>query len=332
MGLTQEELPYIKASTDGKAKLGKHVANTTFRLQVPLHTLIKLTPMAYGCEEERFSLEIPAVDTHRPKPAARKNSHDAVASAPVEESDTATTTKPGVARDYFGDAAPTATAHTAAPEEKAGDQEQAQHDVQVENEETTKMSAEKARQNILLQHAEDQGKKASEVTQEEASISQADIARALQAQSAMSARKTAHMIKYSDLPKESAENALCAPVAAAGAKKYNRHKMHCPRPECGSLILSTGTADWTVAESGMVRSGPCRLSSVPKTHRSLTSSYRKTPRRHSTKIPRPMPRLILTSRTPPRSGTSGACPWYLKTLDSHATSRWKTVARTPNKD
>lgn len=265
MGLTQEELPYIKASTDGEPELATHALIQRPFLQVPLHTLIKLTPMAYGCEEERFSLEIPAVDTHRPKPAARKNSHDAVASAPVEETDTATTTtKPGVARDYFGDAAPTATAHTAAPEEKAGDQEPPQHDVQVENEETTKMSAEKARQNILLQHAEEQGKKASEVTQEEASISQADIVRALQAQSAMSARKTAHMIKYSDLPKASAENALCAPVAADSAKKYNRHKMHCPRPECGSLILSTGTADWTVAESGMVRSDPCRMSSVPE--------------------------------------------------------------------
>jgi len=254
--------------------------------------------MAYGCEEERFSLEIPAVDTHRPKPITRKNSHDGAAPAPAEEegddATTTTTNKPGVARDYFGDAAPTATAHTAAPEEKADDKQPAQHDVQVENEETTKMSAEKARQNILLQHAEDQGKKASEVTQEEASISQADIARALQAQSAMSARKTAHMIKYSDLPKETAENALCAPVAAASAKKYNRHKMHCPRPECGSLILSTGTADWTVAESGMVRSKPCPYTSIPRLIVRSKSSCRKTPRRHSMRTPRPMPRLILT--------------------------------------
>ncbi|GAA5874206.1 hypothetical protein JCM8547_007790 [Rhodosporidiobolus lusitaniae] len=45
--LSQEELPYIK---------------------IPLHTVIKLTPKAYGCDEERFALPIEAVDTTRPKP------------------------------------------------------------------------------------------------------------------------------------------------------------------------------------------------------------------------------------------------------------------------
>ncbi|KAG0152180.1 hypothetical protein CROQUDRAFT_650257 [Cronartium quercuum f. sp. fusiforme G11] len=45
--LNQEELPYIK---------------------IPLHTVIKLTPKAYGCDEERYSLPIEAVDTTRPKP------------------------------------------------------------------------------------------------------------------------------------------------------------------------------------------------------------------------------------------------------------------------
>ncbi|KAH9925335.1 histidine phosphatase superfamily [Fomitopsis serialis] len=43
----QTELPYIK---------------------IPLHTVIKLTPKAYGCDEERYTLPIDAVDTHRPKP------------------------------------------------------------------------------------------------------------------------------------------------------------------------------------------------------------------------------------------------------------------------
>ncbi|KAI9295439.1 bifunctional 6-phosphofructo-2-kinase/fructose-2,6-bisphosphate 2-phosphatase [Neoconidiobolus thromboides FSU 785] len=47
MDLPQSEIPYIK---------------------IPLHTVIKLTPMAYGTVEERFSAEIEAVDTHRPKP------------------------------------------------------------------------------------------------------------------------------------------------------------------------------------------------------------------------------------------------------------------------
>ncbi|BGP45919.1 Fructose-2,6-bisphosphatase [Rhodotorula kratochvilovae] len=45
--LSQEELPYIK---------------------IPLHTVIKLTPKAYGCDEERFMLPIEAVDTTRPRP------------------------------------------------------------------------------------------------------------------------------------------------------------------------------------------------------------------------------------------------------------------------
>jgi len=45
--LPQADLPYVK---------------------VPLHTVIKLTPKAYGCDEERYTLPISAVDTHRPKP------------------------------------------------------------------------------------------------------------------------------------------------------------------------------------------------------------------------------------------------------------------------
>ncbi|XP_059476569.1 6-phosphofructo-2-kinase/fructose-2,6-bisphosphatase isoform X3 [Neocloeon triangulifer] len=37
-------------------------------LEVPLHTVIKLTPVAYGCRMELVKLPIEAVDTHRPKP------------------------------------------------------------------------------------------------------------------------------------------------------------------------------------------------------------------------------------------------------------------------
>jgi broad specificity phosphatase PhoE len=36
--------------------------------KVPLHTIIKLTPMAYGCLMERIPLPIEAVNTHRAKP------------------------------------------------------------------------------------------------------------------------------------------------------------------------------------------------------------------------------------------------------------------------
>ncbi|KAI0303435.1 bifunctional phosphatase [Multifurca ochricompacta] len=49
--LPQADLPYIK---------------------IPLHTVIKLTPKAYGCDEERYALPIGAVDTHRPKPKATR--------------------------------------------------------------------------------------------------------------------------------------------------------------------------------------------------------------------------------------------------------------------
>ena len=37
-------------------------------LEVPLHTIIKLTPVAYGCKVERISLNIEAINTHRPRP------------------------------------------------------------------------------------------------------------------------------------------------------------------------------------------------------------------------------------------------------------------------
>lgn len=37
-------------------------------LEVPLHTIIKLNPVAYGCKVEHIQLPIEAVDTHRPKP------------------------------------------------------------------------------------------------------------------------------------------------------------------------------------------------------------------------------------------------------------------------
>jgi len=38
-------------------------------IQVPLHTVVKLSPVAYGCKAEFISFNIPAADTYRPKPA-----------------------------------------------------------------------------------------------------------------------------------------------------------------------------------------------------------------------------------------------------------------------
>jgi len=37
-------------------------------IKVPLHTLIKITPVAYGCEVEHIEFPVDAVDTHRPRP------------------------------------------------------------------------------------------------------------------------------------------------------------------------------------------------------------------------------------------------------------------------
>ncbi|CAO1634655.1 unnamed protein product [Parajaminaea phylloscopi] len=67
-GLSQEDLPYIK---------------------IPLHTVIQLTPKAYGCDEKRFQLPIEAVDTHRPKPkktGAAGNEAEAVSAKAAEMS------------------------------------------------------------------------------------------------------------------------------------------------------------------------------------------------------------------------------------------------------
>jgi len=36
-------------------------------IKVPLHTLMKITPVAYGCQVEHINLQVEAVDTHRPR-------------------------------------------------------------------------------------------------------------------------------------------------------------------------------------------------------------------------------------------------------------------------
>ncbi|KAK6009785.1 hypothetical protein OSTOST_25257, partial [Ostertagia ostertagi] len=37
-------------------------------INVPLHTVIKLTPKAYSCIVEMFQFDVDAVNTHRDKP------------------------------------------------------------------------------------------------------------------------------------------------------------------------------------------------------------------------------------------------------------------------
>ncbi|KAL1914487.1 uncharacterized protein VTP21DRAFT_8870 [Calcarisporiella thermophila] len=54
LNLSHEELPYVK---------------------IPLHTVIKITPRAYGCDEQRYRADIEAVDTYRPKPTKSSRSN-----------------------------------------------------------------------------------------------------------------------------------------------------------------------------------------------------------------------------------------------------------------
>lgn len=40
-------------------------------LKCPLHTVLKLTPVAYGCKVESICLNVEAVNTHRDRPEVR---------------------------------------------------------------------------------------------------------------------------------------------------------------------------------------------------------------------------------------------------------------------
>ncbi|CAL1606320.1 unnamed protein product [Knipowitschia caucasica] len=54
-------------------------------LRCPLHTVLKLTPIAYGCKVESFYLNIEAVNTHREKPGnvnVNRNPEDALQTVP----------------------------------------------------------------------------------------------------------------------------------------------------------------------------------------------------------------------------------------------------------
>lgn len=72
-------------------------------LSCPLHTVIKLTPTAYGCKLEEFPLDVAAVDTHRPKPtdtSVSRNTNDALLNTPqyletsLSESNSSTSPSP----------------------------------------------------------------------------------------------------------------------------------------------------------------------------------------------------------------------------------------------
>ncbi|KAG8759980.1 Fructose-2,6-bisphosphatase [Serendipita sp. 396] len=78
--LPQDDLPYIK---------------------IPLHTVIKLTPKAYGCDEERYKVPIDAVDTHRPKPTGSSSAHatlDVPINSTARQFEVAGTANSGIAK------------------------------------------------------------------------------------------------------------------------------------------------------------------------------------------------------------------------------------------
>jgi len=57
-------------------------------MKVPLHTVFKLTPIAYGCRVEKFELDVPCVDTHREKPTnvqIDRSSSEALITVPEHE-------------------------------------------------------------------------------------------------------------------------------------------------------------------------------------------------------------------------------------------------------
>ena len=53
-------------------------------MEVPLHTLMKLTPKAYGTVVEKYKADIPAVSTWRPQGSTAKH-HDSVSEGPALE-------------------------------------------------------------------------------------------------------------------------------------------------------------------------------------------------------------------------------------------------------
>lgn len=49
-------------------------------LKCPLHTVLKLTPVAYGCKVESIYLNVEAVNTHRDRPEVSLKSSSCLAS------------------------------------------------------------------------------------------------------------------------------------------------------------------------------------------------------------------------------------------------------------
>lgn len=223
--------------------------------QVPLHTLIKLSPRAYGCEEERYPLPIAAVDTHRPKPTRKTNANTPVRSPPPGEVSS-------TARDYFGtvpSSIPQATTSPANPgtiqgessaekmlseQEQHATQQQADHNGRVEKEEIV------TEHNAAIHTRNHKGEFTSEVHEGIDSPSQAAMLAALQQQSAARAKNKPTLVAFEDLDQATWDEELCTKPGIDGADplQYNKRRIYCPRKECGSLILNAGSGDMVIED------------------------------------------------------------------------------------
>ncbi|KAJ9109242.1 hypothetical protein QFC21_000571 [Naganishia friedmannii] len=236
MGIPQAEIPYIKASSN-----------------VPLHTLIKLSPRAYGCEEERYPLPIAAVDTHRPKPT-RKTAANTPARTPPASGPAG-----GTARDYFGAAAPPAV-----PDGKSSPQDAVSADAaSIKDQQTTQDQADQngemhkvekvTEHNAALHTRNAKGEFTSAVHEGIDSPSQAAMLAALTAQSAARAKDKPRLVAFEDLDPENWEEELCTKPGLDSAEplQYNKRRIYCPRKECGSLILNAGSGDMVIDDKVM---------------------------------------------------------------------------------
>ncbi len=61
-------------------------------LKVPLHTVIKLSPLAYGCQMEQIPLNVDAVNTHRDRPKVISSPNTSTISSNASTTTTTTIT------------------------------------------------------------------------------------------------------------------------------------------------------------------------------------------------------------------------------------------------
>lgn len=220
---------------------------------MPLHTLIKLSPRAYGCEEERYPLPIAAVDTHRPKPARKTNANTPIMSPPAADHSS-------TARDYFG-TVPTSIQQattsasrpgSAAKSPEAKHSKQEQHETQRQADQNGRVEKEEIvrEHNAAIHTRNHKGEFTSEVHDGIDSPSQAAMLAALAQQSASRAKNKPNLVAFEDLDKETWDEELCTKPGTDGADplQYNKRRIYCPRKECGSLILNAGSGDMVIED------------------------------------------------------------------------------------